>query len=103
MRKLLLTILTVALLGGGAAFAQGQWAGVSLGWPGITGYYGMEDTLGDGLDLRARLSVAPFFGLGVGVGADVLTDIDQFGDANEFDLWWRGVLGSSFYFDRSRR
>lgn len=106
MRKLLLTIFAIALFGGGAAFAQAQWAGVSLGWPAIQAYYGQENVLGDDLDLRGRVAVSPFFGLGFAVGADVLVDVEQFGDANEFDLYVGGgpsvgVAGGAFFGDIS--
>ena len=106
MRKLLMTIFAVALFGGGAAFAQAQWAGVSIGYPSVQAYYGQENVLGDNLDLRGRVAISPFAGLGFGVGADVLTDIEQFGDANEFDLYVGGgpslgVVPGSFYVDVS--
>lgn len=90
MRKIVLTTLAALMLSGGAAFAQGSWAGISLGWPVLQGYYGMQNALGENLDLRARLGIHPIFGIAVNVGADALYQIQSFGDANEFDLYAGG-------------
>ena len=81
MRKVLLSMLAVALLGAGSAFAQSptmgveyattQYVGLGLGYP-FQAYYGMEDMLGDNLDLRVRLS-SYFWNLSI--GADVIMDV----------------------------
>jgi hypothetical protein len=68
-------VLLVLLLLSTLTFAQsGQYAGAFLGYP-IAGIYGLEDFLGKDADLRFRVSLSPFYGLGVGVGADALFDI----------------------------
>ena len=52
MRKFLVTLIAVAALGSGAAFAQGYWAGVSAGYPGAALHFGVED-------VAPSLSVSP--------------------------------------------
>jgi hypothetical protein len=74
MRKLILSLLAVAVLGAGSAFAQsGLWAGVSSGWPGFAVHLGIEDVIAD-LDVRANVNST--YGFAFGVGADVLYDLD---------------------------
>lgn len=91
MRKVLLTILAALVLSGGAAFAQNaSWAGVSLGWPLLQGYYGMENALGNNLDLRGRMAIQPLGGIGFAVGVDALVQGGTFGDQNEFDVYFGG-------------
>lgn len=57
MRKFLVSLIAVAALGAGAAFAQGgSWVGLSTGYPfGVTLHYGMEDLFSPGMDLRLNL------------------------------------------------
>lgn len=88
MRKVLMALLALAMLGAGSAFAQdvdvdvdvnlpeGDWAGVSIGFPGIGLHYGLDDFLGNDLDLRANVGIAFFGYLNVTVGADVLFEFD---------------------------
>ncbi len=74
MRKFLLSLLAVALLGAGSAFAQGMssqyWAGFSAGYPGATIHFGVENVI-ESLDIRANLGFT-YFGSGLSFGADVL-------------------------------
>jgi len=73
MRKVILSLLAVAVLGAGSAFAQsGLWAGVSSGWPGFAVHLGVEDVFAD-LDVRANVNST--YGFAFGVGADVLYDL----------------------------
>ena len=73
MRKVILSLLAVAVLGAGSAFAQsGLWAGVSSGWPGFAVHIGVEDVFAD-LDVRANVNST--YGFAFGVGADVLYDL----------------------------
>jgi len=73
MRKLILSLLAVAVLGAGSAFAQsGLWAGVSSGWPGFAVHLGVEDVFAD-LDVRANVTSTYVFA--VGIGADVIYDL----------------------------
>lgn len=73
MRKLILSLLAVAVLGAGSAFAQsGLWAGVSSGWPGFAVHLGVEDVFAD-LDVRANVNST--YGFAFGIGADVLYDL----------------------------
>ena len=104
MRKVLYTILATLLFSGGAAFAQASWAGVSLGWPLLQGYYGMEDALGNDLDLRGRLAIQPLGGIGFAVGADALYDAATLDDEGNFLLYVGGgpsigTLVGGFGFD----
>ena len=104
MRKVLYTILATLLFSGGAAFAQASWAGVSLGWPLLQGYYGMEDSLGENLDLRGRLAIQPIGGVGFAVGADALYDASTLGETDDFLLYVGGgpsigTLVGGFGFD----
>jgi hypothetical protein len=71
MRKLLLSVLAVAVLGTGSAFAQsGFWAGISGGYPGAEVHFGVENVF-QGLDLRANVGYS--YGVGaLTIGADVL-------------------------------
>jgi len=76
MRKLSVLFLAVLLLGTGAALAQsGQWAGVSFGGGipfagSVNLHFGLNDVIGDNIDVRANGTVS-FFGV-FGLGADVL-------------------------------
>lgn len=90
MRKILLTMLAALVMSGGAAFAQTSWAGVSLGWPLLQGYYGVEDALSDNLDIRGRLAVQPLGGIGFAVGADALYEAALLDDEGNFLLYVGG-------------
>ena len=78
MRKLLISLIAIAALGTGGAFAQsGFWAGVSGGYPGAQVHFGVENVFA-GLD--ARVNVGYFYfgpaATGFGIGADVLYGLD---------------------------
>lgn len=78
MRKLLISLIAVAALGAGTAFAQsGFWAGVSGGYPGAQVHFGVENVFA-GLDVRANVGFN-YYGFGaptIGVGVDVLYGLD---------------------------
>ena len=78
MRKLLISLIVIAALGTGGAFAQsGFWAGVSGGYPGAQVHFGVENVFAD-LDVRVNLNYF-YFGAaatGIGIGADVLYGLD---------------------------
>lgn len=103
MRKFLLVILATLTLGLSSAFAQddmatsGQYAGAILGYP-ISGVYGLEDVLGEGIDLRFNASLNPFFGLGINVGADALIDISslELTNANDILIYGGGGVNAGF-------
>jgi hypothetical protein len=70
MRKLILSLLAVAVLSAGSAFAQsGLWAGASVGFPGVAIHFGVEN-ISPGLDLRVNAgSLYDFQSFSVGVDA----------------------------------
>ena len=121
MRKLLVVFLTLFIIGAGAAFGQEQqgqdddvevedlaisaeadalgttsYAGGSLGLPLLQGYYGLENGFA-GADLRFRLALQPFFGFGISGGADLLFDLNRFGDDNEFTLYAGGGPSLNYF------
>jgi hypothetical protein len=72
MRKLVISLLAVFVLGAGSAFAQsGYWAGLSAGYPGAVVHFGVENVF-PGLDVRANLGYQYLGVTGIGLGADVL-------------------------------
>lgn len=104
MRKVLASLVAMMLLAG-VAFAQetvvvvdeagGQYAGVSVGYPQyLTGYYGLEDMVAPGADLRFRVGTT-FFSFGA--GADVLFDVVQVED-QPITLYAGGGLGADLIF-----
>jgi len=94
MRKLLISLLAVAVLGAGSAFAQsGYWAGVSAGWPGAALHFGVENAVA-GLDLRANVSST--YGFTLGLGADVLYGLDVDLGALPLDTYLGGGLSVVF-------
>jgi hypothetical protein len=87
------------LLLASVTFAQsGQYAGAFLGYP-IAGIYGLEDFLGKDADLRFRVSLSPFYSLGIGVGADALFDIAPLDEAGKLRAYGGGgaELGFASY------
>ena len=121
MRKLLVLLLTLFMVGAGTTFAQEQqgqdndveiedlavsaeadalgttsYAGASLGLPLLQGYYGLENGFAGG-DLRFRLALQPFFGFGISGGADLLFDLSRFGDDNEFTLYAGGGPSLNYF------
>lgn len=82
MRKLLVTLIAVATLGAGAAFAQGGfWAGISAGYPGAALHFGVDD-VAPNLAVRVNAGYNYIGTGGFAVGADVLYDLPvDMGDA----------------------
>ena len=94
MRKLILSLLAVVVLGAGSAFAQsGLWVGVSSGWPGFALHLGVEDVIAN-LDVRANVNST--YGFAFGVGADVLYDLDVDLGALPLDTYVGGGLNLIF-------
>jgi hypothetical protein len=97
MKRLLIVAAAVAVLAGGTAFSQSfsaqydttQYAGAALGLP-ITGYFGVNDLLWQGTDVRFRAGIWPLGALAVTVGADVLAELTAFDDAGRFVLYGGG-------------
>jgi hypothetical protein len=74
MRKLVISLLAVFVLGAGSAFAQsGFWAGASVGWPGASIHFGVENVAQD-LDLR--VNVGSTYTLAFSVGVDALYNLN---------------------------
>lgn len=79
MRKVLIALVTAALLAGSAAFAQGmgasfnsnQYAGIGVGYP-FQVFYGMNNVFGNNIGVRVRLS--SYF-WNISLGADVLANV----------------------------
>ena len=124
MRKLLVLLLTALFLGGMALAqdtdvdvdvdvdadadtmmmddaATSQWVGVSTGFPlGIVLHYGIEDLIGQNIDLRANLD-ANFLGLGgsgvtISGGADALYHLPIDMDGAPFDVYAGGGINVGF-------
>lgn len=92
MRKLLAALFAALLLGTGLGLAQTSdtetaatitiddvnttpyWAGVSFGYPGVYGHFGIENALGEGADIRANVGFS-YLGGGFSLGADALFNI----------------------------
>lgn len=77
MRKWMIALLATLMTGAGAAFAQdlttpgqGYWAGASVGYPGASLHFGVENVIED-LAVRANLgfNYAATSGLAAGVDA----------------------------------
>lgn len=75
MRKLVISLLAVTVLGAGSALAQsGLWAGVSAGWPGAALHFGVENVV-QNLDVRANIGSSYTFNA-FSVGIDALYGLD---------------------------
>ncbi len=76
MRKILIALFAVAMIGGGSALAQDMgmgthyWVGLSGGYPGAEAHFGVRD-VAPNLSVRGNLGFG-YFGYGFTVGADVL-------------------------------
>lgn len=113
MRKLLVSMLAVLVLGLGSAFAQegvdntvtidsDYWGGLSIGYPfGVNFHFGIEDVIGGGTDVRFNGGFT--FGGGLGLGADVLVDLPIDTGATPIDIYVGGgaalAVGGEFGFD----
>ena len=77
IRKLLLCIGCVFVLGAGSSHAQseGDWIGLASGYPLLpTVYYGLDDALGSRVDLRLNAGIRRFnYSVGSGVAGTVLS------------------------------
>lgn len=84
--KLGIVLLTLVLFGMGTAQTETQtrdnYAAVATSIISFEGHYGVADLLGPGDDLRFRVSVTPFFNLGLGAAAEALFDLGTVGAAN---------------------
>lgn len=75
MRKLLVSLIAVAALGTGAAFAQGgYWAGVSAGYPGAALHFGIDD-IAPSLAVRLNAGYNYIGTGGFALGVDALYDL----------------------------
>ena len=107
MRKFIVSLLAISVLGFGAAFAQivstdadvdvgdQYWAGASFGYPfGVNFHFGAEDLFSEGMDLRGNVTAG--FGGAFGVGADVLFDLPVETGATPVDVYAGGGLSVLF-------
>lgn len=91
MRKFLISLIAVAVLGAGAAFAQsGYWAGVSAGYPGAALHFGLSDVTPD-LDVRVNAGYN-YIGSGFALGVDALYHL-PFDTGAPIDLYAGGGVG----------
>ncbi len=75
MRKVLVSLIAVAALGTGAAFAQGgYWAGVSAGYPGAALHFGIDD-IAPALAVRLNAGYNYIGTGGFALGVDALYDL----------------------------
>lgn len=94
MRKLLITLIAVAALSAGSAFAQtGTWAGVSFGWPGTALHFGVEN-IATNIDVRANLGFE--FGLGAAFGVDALYNLNLDTGVAPLSTYAGGGIGLGF-------
>ncbi|TVR95452.1 MAG: hypothetical protein EA416_02020 [Trueperaceae bacterium] len=96
MRKLLISLIAIAALGTGGAFAQsGFWAGLSGGYPGAQVHFGVENAFA-GLDVRGNLGYAFFAGNVFGFGVDVMYGLDVDTGMTPIDVYVGGGPNFSF-------
>ena len=93
MRKLLVSLIAVAALGTGAAFAQGgYWAGVSVGYPGAALHFGIDD-IAPSLAVRLNAGYNYIGTGGFALGVDALYDLPvDLGDT-PIDVYAGGGVG----------
>ncbi len=92
MRKFLVALIAVATLGAGTAFAQsGYWAGFSVGYPGATLHFGIEDISPD-LSLRVNAGYN-YIGSGFALGFDALYDLPIDMGTAPIDVYAGGGIG----------
>lgn len=93
MRKFLVSLLAVAVLGGGAAFAQsGYWAGVSAGYPGAALHFGLEN-VSPNLDVRINAGYNYIGTGGFALGVDALYALPVDMGAAPIGVYAGGGLG----------
>lgn len=92
MRKILISLITVAVFGAGAAFAQsGYWAGVSAGYPGAALHFGISNV---SPDLSVRVNAGyNYIGSGFSIGADALYGLPITTGTAPIDLYAGGGVG----------
>lgn len=75
MRKLLVSLIAVAALGAGTALAQGAyWAGISVGYPGASLHFGVEDIAPD-FSVRVNAGYSYVGTVGFALGVDGLYEL----------------------------
>lgn len=98
MRKFIVTLVAVSVLGLGGAFAQvvavdadvdtPYWAGISSGFPfGANLHFGVADAFGEGMDVRVNTSLGMGF---FGVGGDLLFDLPVDTGTTPIDVYLGG-------------
>ncbi len=93
MRKFLVSLIAVAVLGAGAAFAQsGYWAGFSVGYPGAALHFGLED-VSPNLDVRINAGYNYIGTGGFALGVDALYHLPLDMGATPIDVYAGGGLG----------
>ncbi len=92
MRKFLVSLIAVAALGAGTAFAQGgYWAGFSVGYPGAALHFGI-DNISPGLAARINAGYN-YIATGFSLGADVLYDLAVDTGTAPIDVYVGGGVG----------
>lgn len=97
MRRVIIAILTLAVLGSETTLAQGRyWAGVSAGCPIVALHFGIKDVIPD-LSVRLNTGYAHGGTIGFPVGADGMYDLAVNAGAAPPDLYLAAVwaLGSA--------
>lgn len=75
MRKFVISLIAVAVLSTGAAFAQsGYWAGISAGYPGAAVHFGIED-IAPNFSVRLNAGYSYIGTRGFALGVDALYDL----------------------------
>lgn len=93
MRKFIISLVAVAVLGTGAAFAQsGYWAGVSAGYPGAAVHFGV-DNIAPGFAVRLNAGFNYIGTQGFALGVDALYDLPVNMGDTPIDLYVGGGLG----------
>jgi len=93
MRKFLVSLIAVAALGAGTAFAQGgYWAGFSVGYPGAALHFGI-DNISPGLAARINAGYNYIGTAGFALGADILYDLPVDTGTAPIDVYVGGGLG----------
>ncbi|HZX00343.1 MAG TPA: hypothetical protein VFF10_09795 [Trueperaceae bacterium] len=93
MRKFLVSLIAVAALGTGTAFAQGgYWAGFSVGYPGAALHFGI-DGISPGLAARVNAGYNYIGAGGFALGADILYDLAVDTGTAPIDVYLGGGVG----------
>ncbi len=93
MRKFVISLVAVAVLSAGSAFAQtGYWAGISAGYPGAAVHFGV-DGVAPGLAVRLNAGYNYIGTGGFALGVDALYDLPVNMGDTPIDLYAGGGLG----------